>query len=427
MARGLKRRHTKLNFKADKFHLKPIADRLHWLTNGTSLNEEDMIIYQNFGSLGEALADRMIENVIGIMEIPLGLAHHFVVNGREVIVPMATEESSVVAAASHGAKLARSSGGFYATTTEPLMFSQIQLLDCHDPFAVKMRIIENKEEILRLAREQDPLLHQLGGGPRDLEVRVLDNDPLPMVIVHLVVNVLDAMGANTANTMAERIAPLLEKFSGGRAHLRIISNLADKRLARARCTVKKEDLGGEEVVDRIIAASRFAAVDPYRAATHNKGIMNGISAVVLATGNDTRAVEAGAHAYAAKSGRYTSLSVWEKNVQGDLVGSLEMPLAVGIIGGATAIHPKVKRNLKIMGIDSAKKLSEVIVSVGLAQNFSAIRALATEGIQKGHMKLHAKNIAMMAGAVGEEIDRIAQQLIKEGQIRMDRAKELLEK
>ncbi|MEW9674159.1 hydroxymethylglutaryl-CoA reductase, degradative [Ammoniphilus sp. 3BR4] len=414
-----------MNSKVSKFHLKTLEERLDWLADATSLNEEDVKNYQNFGILGEALADRMIENTIGIMEIPLGLAVNFVVNGKDVVIPMAVEESSVVAAASHGAKLARSAGGFYAMTTEPLMFSQIQLLHCRDPFGAKMRILENKETILHLAGQQDPLLLQLGGGPQDLEVRVLDVEPYPMVIVHLIVNVLDAMGANTANTMAESIAPMLESLSGGRANLKIISNLADQRLARVRCTVKKEELHGEETVDRIVSAYRFAALDPYRAATHNKGIMNGISAVVLATGNDTRAVEAGAHAYAARSGRYTSLSVWEKNQAGDLVGTLELPMAVGIIGGATAVHPKVKSNLKILGIESAKRLAEIIASVGLAQNLTALRALASEGIQKGHMKLHAKNIAMMAGAVGAEIDQIAQQMIEEGKIQMDRAKQLV--
>lgn len=414
-----------MNSKVSKFHLKTLEERLDWLVDATSLNEEDVKNYQNFGILGEALADRMIENTIGIMEIPLGLAVNFVVNGKDVVIPMAVEESSVVAAASYGAKLTRSTGGFYAMTTGSLMFSQIQLLHCRDPFGAKMRILENKETILQLASRQDSLLLQLGGGPQDLEVRVLDDEPYPMVIVHLVVDVLDAMGANTANTMAESIAPMLESLSGGRANLKIISNLADKRLARVRCMVKKEELYGEETVDRIVSAYRFAALDPYRAATHNKGIMNGISAVVLATGNDTRAVEAGAHAYAARSGRYTSLSVWEKNQEGDLIGTLELPMAVGIIGGATAVHPKAKSNLEILGIKSAKELAEIIASVGLAQNLTALRALASEGIQKGHMKLHAKNIAMMAGAVGAEIDRIAQQMIEEGKIHMDRAKQLV--
>lgn len=287
-----------------------------------------------------------------------------------------------------------------------------------------MRILEHKDDILQIAREQDPLLIQLGGGPRDIEVRVIDDAEGPIVVVHLSVHVLDAMGANIVNTMAESIAPALERISRGRVYLRIISNLADKRLARGRCIVRKEELGEPETVNNIVNAYRFATKDPYRAATHNKGIMNGISAVVLATGNDTRAVEAGAHAYAARSGQYTSLSTWEINQDGNLVGTLELPLAVGITGGITSIHPKAKENLKILKVKSARQLAEIIVSVGLAQNFAALRALVTEGIQKGHMNLHAKNIAIQAGATGSEIDQIAEQLVLEGKIRLDRAKQL---
>lgn len=389
------------------------------------LTNDDITLYQNYGALGEKLTDQLIENTIGIMEIPLGLAVNFVVNNKDILVPMATEESSVVAAASHGAKLARPTGGFKATTSGSIMFSQIQLLGITDLHGAKMKILENKEELLEHARKQDSILDQLGGGPIDLEVRVFDKNYTPMLVVHLVVNTLDAMGANAVNTMAESIGPMLESITGGKVLLKIISNLADKRLARARCTVLKEDLNGEDVVDGIVNAYQFASQDPYRAATHNKGIMNGISAVVLATGNDTRAVEAGAHAYASRFGQYTSLSTWEKDKNGNLVGTLELPMAVGIIGGSTSIHPKAKVNVKIMEITKAKDLAEVIVSTGLAQNLTALKALATDGIQRGHMKLHAKNIAIMAGATGETVDLIASQLVKEGQVRVDRAKQLV--
>lgn len=411
-----------LDTNVRKFHLKSVDERQEWLISNQLLEEN--VIYENFGSLGKELTDRMIENTIGIMEIPLGIAMNFIVNGRNVVIPMATEESSVIAAASYAAKLTRSSGGFTATSSDAIMIGQIQILNCRDPFGAKMRILEHKDDILQIAREQDPLLIQLGGGPRDIEVRVIDDAEGPIVVVHLSVHVLDAMGANIVNTMAESIAPTLERISRGRVYLRIISNLADKRLARGRCIVRKEELGEPETVNNIVNAYRFAAKDPYRAATHNKGIMNGISAVVLATGNDTRAVEAGAHAYAARSGQYTSLSTWEINQDGNLVGTLELPLAVGITGGITSIHPKAKENLKILKVKSARQLAEIIVSVGLAQNFAALRALVTEGIQKGHMNLHAKNIAIQAGATGSEIDQIAEQLVLEGKIRLDRAKQL---
>jgi hydroxymethylglutaryl-CoA reductase len=414
-----------VNSEISKFYQLSMKERQEVVQESVgTLTSEEISLYQNYGSLGESLTDQLIENSIGTMEVPLGVAVNFIVNGKDALIPMATEESSVVAAASHAAKLARPTGGFIATTTGSVMFSQIQLVGISDLHGAKMKILENKEEILEQARKQDPVLDQLGGGPLDLEVRVFQNQP-SMLVVHLIVNTLDAMGANAVNTMAESIGPLLESLTGGNVLLKIISNLADKRLARARCTIRKEDLKGEEVVDSIINAYQFASQDPYRAATHNKGIMNGISAVVLATGNDTRAVEAGAHAYASRYGRYTSLSTWEKNEQGNLVGTIELPMAVGVIGGATSIHPKTKTNLKIMDITGAKELAEVIASVGLAQNLTALKALATDGIQKGHMKLHAKNVAIMAGATGEAVDLIASQLVKEGQVRIDRAKELV--
>ncbi|HDJ05159.1 MAG TPA: hydroxymethylglutaryl-CoA reductase, degradative, partial [Candidatus Bathyarchaeota archaeon] len=336
------------------------------------------------------------------------------------------EEPSVVAAASYGAKMAREGGGIFTSSTEPIMIGQIQSVGIKDPYRAKMSILEAKDEILKKANEQDPILVSLGGGAKDLRVKVIDTMVGPMVITELLVDCRDAMGANAVNTMAEAVAPLIERITKGRVYLRIISNLATMRLARAWAVIPKEAVGGEDVVDGIVNAYAFAAADPYRAATHNKGILNGVIAVVIATGNDHRAVEAGAHAYAAISGRYLPLSVWEKNEDGDLVGSLEMPIPVGIVGGATKVHPIAKIALKILGVKSARELSEIMAAVGLVQNLAALRALAHEGIQRGHMSLHARNIAIMAGATGDLIDIIAERMVEERKIRIDRAKELLE-
>lgn len=377
-------------------------------------------------SLSLDLADRMIENVVGIFPMPFAIAVNFLINGRDYLIPMVIEEPSVVAAASYGAKMARSKGGIFTSSTEPIMIGQIQAVKIKDPYRAKMEILESKEEILKKANEQDPLLVSVGGGAKDLRVKVIDTIRGPMVITELLVDCRDAMGANAVNTMCEAVAPLIERITGGKVFLRIISNLATERLARAWTIVDKNAVGGEEVVDGIVEAYAFAAADPYRAATHNKGILNGIIAVALATCNDHRAIEAGAHAYAARTGRYLPLSVWEKNEDGDLVGSIEMPMAVGIIGGATRVHPIAKIALKILGVKSARELAEVMVAVGLVQNLAALRALVHEGIQRGHMSLHARNIAIMAGATGELIDIIAEQMVEERKIRMDRAKELLE-
>ena len=329
------------------------------------------------------------------------------------------------------AKLVRQGGGFQASTTAPEMIGQMQLLDVSDLQAAEEAILNNKPTLLAQAAEIDPILQKLGGGPRDIEVRRIESSPIgPFLVLHIIYDVRDAMGANAVNTACERLSPLVEEISGGRVHLRILSNLADRRLAKAECVVPLESLGfgefsPEEVRDGIIEAWAFAAADPYRAATHNKGIMNGVDAVVIATGNDWRAIEAGAHAYAVKDGQYTSLSTWGKDEQGNLVGSLEMPMAVGIVGGATKVHPNAKAALRLMGVQTASDLAEIIVSVGLAQNLAAIRALATEGIQRGHMGLHARQVAIAAGAEGKLIDRIAQQLIKEKTVRIDRAEQLL--
>ncbi len=390
---------------------------------------------QNFNpetALPLEIAENMIENVIGTFSLPVGIALNFQVNGRDVLVPMAVEEPSIVAGASFMAKLAREGGGFTAEITDPVMIGQIQILDVKDLSGARDDILDKKGELLASLEDLDPILKKLGGGPKDLEVRIIDNSAIgPFLVIHLYIDVRDAMGANAVNTACERIAPSLEDLTGGRVHLRILSNLADRRLARASCVIPVErlafeDYSGKQVRDGIIEAWAFADSDSYRAATHNKGIMNGIDAVTLVTGNDWRAVEAGAHAYAARFGFYRSLSTWFKNPEGDLEGELELPLALGIIGGATRVHPGAKAALEIMDVKSAKELAEIVVSVGLAQNLAAIRALATDGIQKGHMQLHARQVAIAAGAEGDQIGLLVKYLIKENKVRIDRAQEILQ-
>ena len=401
-------------------------ERLKFVKEFAGLTDEEAALLQNTGSLPLDLAERMIENVVGAMPIPLGIGVNFLINNRDYLIPMAIEEPSVVAAASYAAKMVRDGGGFYASSTLPIMIGQVQAVGITDPYAAKMRVLQAKEEILKKANEQDPVLVSAGGGARDLDAKVIHTLQGPMLITELHVDCRDAMGANAVNTMAEAVAPMIERITGGRVYLRIISNLAVKRLARAWCIVPKESIGGEEVVEGIVNASAFAAADPYRAATHNKGILNGIIAVIIATCNDHRAIEAGAHAYAAKDGRYTTLSTWEKNENGDLVGSIELPMAVGLIGGAVRTHPIAKIAIKILGVKTANEFAEVLAAVGLAQNLGALRALAHEGIQRGHMSLHARNIAVAAGATGELIDLVAEKMVEERKIRMDRAKELIE-
>ena len=401
-------------------------ERARFVKEFAALTDEEVELLQSTGSLKLELADRMIENVVGAIPIPLGIAVNFLINGRDYLIPMAIDEPSVVAAASYAAKMARSKGGFFTSSTEPIMIGQIQAMDIDDPYGAKMAILAAKDKIIEKANEQDPMLVSVGGGARDLDVKIIEANSGPMVITELHVDCRDAMGANAVNTMAEAVAPLIERITHGRVYLRIISNLATKRLARAWTVVANEAVGGEEVVDGIIEAYNFAAADPYRAATHNKGILNGIIAVVLATCNDHRAVEAGAHAYAARTGHYSPLTIWEKNRDGDLVGSIELPMAVGIIGGATKVHPIARIALKILGVKTANELAEVLAAVGLAQNLGALRALADEGIQRGHMSLHARNLAIMAGASGELIDLVAERMVEERKIRMDRARELTE-
>jgi len=401
-------------------------ERLEAVRDFAGLSEEEVVTLANTGSLPMELADRMIENVIGVIPMPLGIAVNFLINDSDYLIPMAIEEPSVVAAASYAAKMVREGGGFHTSSTSPVMVGQIQVVDVKDPHAAQMRIIQSKEEILKKANEQDPMLVSAGGGARDLEAKIIGTTQGPMLIAELQVDCRDAMGANAVNTMAEAVAPMIERVTGGRVLLRIISNLATKRLVRAWCAVPKDAVGGEEVVDDIVNACAFAAADPYRAATHNKGILNGIIAIILATCNDHRAIEAGAHAYAARNGNYTSLSTWEKNENGDLVGSIELPMAVGLIGGAVRTHPIAKIAVKILGVKTANEFGEVVAAVGLAQNLGALRALAHEGIQQGHMSLHARNIAIAAGATGDLVDRVAAKMVEERKIRMDRAKELLE-
>ncbi|WYX16099.1 hydroxymethylglutaryl-CoA reductase, degradative [Achromobacter xylosoxidans] len=408
------------------------AQRLAAIADAAGLTPEERQQLAEPGALGLDRADGMIENVIGAFELPLGVAGNFQVNGRDVLVPMAVEEPSVVAAASFMAKLARENGGFKTSSTRPLMRAQVQVLGLSDPHGARVALLRERERIVKLANSRDQVLIGLGGGCQDIEAHVFADTPRgPMLVLHLIVDVRDAMGANTVNTMAEAVAPLVEEITGGTVRLRILSNLADLRLSRARVrltpqTLDTKDRSGAEIIEGVLDAYVFAATDPYRAATHNKGIMNGIDPVIVATGNDWRAVEAGAHAYACRDGRYTSLTHWEKDASGALVGTLEMPMPVGLVGGATKTHPLARLALKIMAVRSAQELGEIAVAVGLAQNLGALRALATEGIQRGHMALHARNIALTVGAVGAEVDQLAKRMAEEKDVRADRALALLE-
>jgi len=408
------------------FYKMSIDERLKIVAEWAGLTEDEVKLLRNLGNLDEKIADSMIENVVGGMTYPFAIATNFRINGRDYLVPMVIEETSVVAAASNGAKMLREGDGIIARAGPQEMIGQVHLVGVTAPHYKALKILEHKEEILDVAKQQAPLLVELGGGPRDIEVRVLDSRIGPVIVVHLIVDVVDAMGANTVNTMAEAIAPLLEKLTGGEARLRIISNYATRRIVRAWARASPEAVGGEDVARKIVEASVLAEVDPYRAVTHNKGIMNGIIAVALATGQDHRAIEAGAHAYAARTGVYKPLSSWEIDEEGMLVGSLEVPLQVGTVGGATKVHPIARIALKILGVKTAKELAEVMAAVGLAQNLAALRALVTEGIQKGHMRLHARNLAIMAGATGDLIDKIAERMIRDGKISYEYAKQLLE-
>jgi hydroxymethylglutaryl-CoA reductase len=391
----------------------------------TGIPEDELKPLFDPGSVDMEVLEHMIENVVGSMTMPLGIATNFRINERDYLIPMALEEPSVVAAASNAARMTRTHGGFTADDTGPVMIGQIQAIEVPDPFAAKDHIMEAKEDLIALANEQDPILVRFGGGARDLRVRVIDTKVGPMVITEIIVDTRDAMGANAVNTMAEALAPRIETISGGKVLLRILSNLADLRVVSSTATFDKELLGGEKIVDGIISAWAFAEADSYRCSTHNKGIMNGIDAVVIATGNDFRAIEAGAHSYAAVDG-YSSLTKYEKSKDGHLIGSIEIPMAVGLVGGATKVHPVARACVKILGVETATELGRVIASVGLAQNLAALRALASEGIQKGHMSLHARNVAATAGARGDLVDKVAEQLLKEKMVKVERAKEILD-
>jgi hydroxymethylglutaryl-CoA reductase len=420
------------NSRISGFYNLTLEERRAKLLESAPLSPEDLLPFSN-GGLSADTADHMIENVIGMYSLPVGIGLNFMVNGRDVLVPFVVEEPSIVAGVSFMAKLTRAGGGFTATTTESLMIGQMQLINVVNMDEARLKLYEHKAELLANADRAESTLKKMGGGARDLEVRLIEDSPIgPFLVVHLIYDVKDAMGANAVNTACERLAPQIEAITGGKVHLRILSNLSDRRMARARCTVPVNELTvgfetfkGETVRDGIIAAYAFAASDPYRAATHNKGIMNGVDAVVLATGNDWRAIEAGAHAYAARSGRYTSLTTWGKDANGNLVGTIEIPMAVGIVGGATKVHPAAQAAVKLMGITSAAELAEIIACVGLAQNMAALRALATEGIQRGHMSLHARQIALAAGASGDQIEKVAAQMVAEKAIRVTRAEEIL--
>ncbi|GAA5064536.1 hydroxymethylglutaryl-CoA reductase, degradative [Nocardia callitridis] len=390
------------------------------------LSADELAVFDPRSGLDVSSADHMVENVIGTLAVPVGIATNFTVNGVDRLVPMATEEPSVVAAASNAARMARVHGGFHTSHSGPVMQAQIQLVEVTDPEAARLRILEATEEIVAAADALDPKLVEFGGGVQGLDVRLVATRTGTHVIVHLVVDVRDAMGANAVNTMAEAVAPRLAEISGGRSLLRILTNKADRRLVRARAIFDKDLLGGAEIVDNIVHASAFAEADPYRAATHNKGIMNGITAAVLATGNDTRAVEAGCHSHAVgPDGRYSALSHFERTPEGHLSGTLETPMAVGLVGGATKVHPVAKAAVRILDVATATELAEIIVAVGLAQNLGACRALAAEGIQRGHMSLHARTIAATAGATSTELDRVVERLIADQNIRAEHAKTIL--
>lgn len=414
------------------FYKSSPADRLQTIAERANLSDEAQSALKEVG-LTIGSADSVSENVIGTIEYPLSVSTNFVIDGEDKLIPMAVEETSVVAAASYGALMARDTGGFETNVSGAIMVSQIQALDVADPHAAKVRILNAKDGLVELANEQDPVLVEHGGGCEDIEVRVIDTPEGQMVITQLIVDVRDAMGGNAVNTMAEALAPEIEQLTGGNVSLRILSNLADRRLARAHCRLHPDalvsddaELSGIEVRDRIVDAWAFAAGDPYRAATHNKGIMNGVDAVATATFNDWRAIEAGAHAYASQGG-YGPLTHYEVDEEGYLSCSIELPMQVGTIGGATKLHPTAQASMELLDVDSADELAGVMAAVGLAQNYAGLRALVSEGIQAGHMSLHAKNIAIQAGVPEDLVDEVAAQMVAEEEVRQDRAEALAEK
>ncbi len=417
----------KFSSRISGFYRKPIDERINIISEKVNLSEEDVKVLKSRGGLDLDAADHMTENVIGTISYPFSVAVNFRVDGLDYLVPMAGEEPSVVAAASNMARLMREGEGIKTSTTEPIMIGQIQVLEIPDMEKAITAIEENKKMLLESANELDPVLVKFGGGAKDMELRPIETEKGEMLIVHLLVDCRDAMGANAVNTMAEALAPTIAELTGGRTLLRIISNLADKRTVTVRCKVKPGDIGGVEAVDRVVEAWAFADADPYRATTHNKGIMNGIIAVALAFAQDHRAIEAGAHAYAVRDGRYKSLSRWSKDREGNLIGEMTLPMAIGLVGGATRSHPMAQVARKILGVDKAVVLGKVMCAVGLAQNLGALRALTQEGIQEGHMKLHARNLVVMAGAEGEMINKAVELLVESGEIRFPKAQEIVQK
>jgi len=423
----------KVTSRIPGFYKMSVEERKDKLNDLFDLTVEDQAILFGNNSLPEGIADKMIENVIGTFSLPLGLGLNFLIDGKDYIIPMAVEEPSIVASASYIAKIVRETGGFKTEASERIMIGQIQVIGCPDFEMAKEKVLQEKEMLINAANDAYPSLLKRGGGAVDLDVRIINEGQSKfsqMLIIHIYVNTCDAMGANIINTMAESLAPVVEHLTAGKVYLRILSNYADRCLAKATCKIpphllESPGFSGDEVVDGIVYAYEFAASDPYRAVTHNKGIMNGIDPVIIATGNDWRAVEAGAHAYAARNGQYSSMTTWSKDKQGNLVGELELPMSLGIVGGASRVHPMAKLAYKILGVTSAKELAKVVISVGLAQNLGALKALATDGIQKGHMALHSRSVAVAAGATGDMIDKVAQKLVEENEIRVGYAKTLL--
>ena len=409
-----------------KFFEKSLKEKIEIIKNFSSLTADEIKLLENSeGGLSFDKANNMVENAIGIFSLPLGLATNFKINKKDYLIPMVIEEPSVIAAASNAAKIAKLHGGFTANADESISIGQIQVVET-DIHSSTKKLTESAQEILDLANSKSKTLSKMNKGAKEVIFKEISTNSGPMLIVELIIDVGDAMGANITNTMCEAVAPLIEKLTGGRVILRILSNYSTKRMVRATATFDKEKVGGQQVVDDIILAYQFAENDEYRAVTHNKGTMNGIIAVANSTGQDSRAIEAAANAYASKNGKYGSITQWSKDSEGNLLGKIEIPLSVGIIGGIINVHPMAKICLKILGVESAKELSYVIASVGLAQNFSAMRALVTDGIQKGHMKLHAKNLASAAGATPTQIDKIVEKMLEEKNISLNRAKELLE-
>lgn len=413
------------------FYQKTLEERLQIISEWSSLSPDDENVLHGIMGLHREQANHMIENVVGLYSLPIGIATNFLINGKDYLIPMVIEEPSVVAAVSNAAKMFRSGGGFQTHSDEPIMIGQIQLLDIQNPELAESQILANKSLLLAEADKTGGSIVKRGGGARDIQVRIFRDTPIGhMLVIHLLFDTREAMGANAINTAVEHLAPFIEEITGGRVNLRILSNLTDQRKAYVEgmipaAELARDGISGEEAVKSIVEAGIFAELDPYRATTHNKGIMNGIDAVILATGNDWRAVEAGVHAYAARSGSYSSLSKWWQDANGNLRGAMSLPLAVGTVGGATRVHPAAGVALKILGHPSSRELAEIMVAVGLAQNLGAIRALATEGIQHGHMRMHARQIAVAAGADNNEVAEVAKRLITEKNIRLQRAQEIV--